>query len=126
MISDTSKYLLMKKNLKLILNTMIPGDNYMPCFTKAVKLNKVTKRLNNNKFLHNLKKREINLIEKKNWDNCVKILGNDIIEIYFTSSSVIKSLKLKKEDTLRNEKKENMIKLLKAVKRKKKYLEIKF
>ncbi|MAV82114.1 MAG: hypothetical protein CMI90_01455 [Pelagibacteraceae bacterium] len=120
MSSKLSKYLLMKKNLKLILNTMIPGDNYMPCFTKAVKVEKIIKRLNNDKFLDNLKKREINLSKKKNWDNCVKILGSDIIEIYFTSNSAIKSLKLKKRDDLKNVKKENMIKLLKEVKYKKK------
>ena len=65
MSSKLSKYLLMKKNLKLILNTMIPGDNYMPCFTKAVKVEKIIKRLNNDKFLDNLKKREINLSKKK-------------------------------------------------------------
>ena len=99
---------------------MIPGDNYMPCFTKAVKVEKIIKRLNNDKFLDNLKKREINLSEKKNWDNYVKILGSDIIKIYFTSNSAIKSLKLKKRDDLKNVKKENMIKLLKEVKHKKK------
>ncbi len=120
MSSKLSKYLLMKKNLKLILNTMIPGNNYMPCFTKAVKVEKIIKRLKNDKFLDNLKKREINLSEKKNWDNCVKILGSDIIEIYFTSNSAIKSLKLKKRDDLKNVKKENMIKLLKEAKHKKK------
>ena len=99
---------------------MISGDNYMPCYTKAVKIEKIIKRLNNDKFLDNLKKREINLSKKKNWDNCVKILGSDIIEIYFTSNSAIKSLKLKKRDDLKNVKKENMIKLLKEVKYKKK------
>jgi len=99
MSSKLSKYLLMKKNLKLILNTMIPGDNYMPCFTKAVKVERIIKKLNNNKFLDDLKKREINLSKKKNWDDCVKILGSDIIEIYFTSNSAIKSLKLKKKMT---------------------------
>ena len=84
MSSKYNKYLLMKKNLKLILNTMIPGDNYMPCYTKAVKIDKILKRLNNDKFLLNLKKKEINLNGKENWDNYFKILGDDIIEIYFT------------------------------------------
>ena len=65
MSSKFSKYLLMKRNLKLILDTMIPGDKYMPCFTKAVKIEKIIKKLNNNKFLQNLKKGEINLSEKK-------------------------------------------------------------
>ena len=115
-----NKYLLMKKNLKLILNTMIPGDNYMPCYTKAVKIEKIIKRLNNDKFLHNLKKKEINFSEKENWDNCIKILGNDVIETYFTSNLAIKSLELRKRDYLRNVKKKNMIKLLEKVKCKKK------
>jgi hypothetical protein len=120
MSSEFSKYLLMKKNLKLILNTMIPGDNYMPCYTKAVKIEKIIKRLNNDKFLHNLKKKEINFSEKENWDNCIKILGNDVIETYFTSNLAIKSLELRKRDYLSNVKKKNMIKLLEKVKCKKK------
>ena len=120
MSSEFSKYLLMKKNLKLILNSLIPGDNYMPCYTKAVKIEKVIKSLINDKFLHDLKKREINLNKKENWDKCVKILGSNIIETYFTSNLAIKSLKLRKRDYLKNVKKENMIKLLKKVKYKKK------
>jgi hypothetical protein len=40
-----NKYSLMKNNLKLILNTMIPGDSYMPCFTKAVKIETIIKKL---------------------------------------------------------------------------------
>jgi|TARA_B100001964_G_C14209714_1_gene589891 hypothetical protein len=111
-----NKYLLMKNNLKLILNTMIPGDDYMPCFTKAVKVEAIIKKLKKNKFLNDLKKKQINLNEKENWDNCVKILGSDILEVYFTSNSVIKSLNLRKKNYLRNVKKENMIKLLEKVK----------
>ena len=120
MSSKYNKYLLMKKNLKLILNTMIPGDNYMPCYTKAVKIDKILKRLNNDKFLLNLKKKEINLNGKENWDNYFKILGDDIIEIYFTSNLAIKTLELRKKDYLRNVKKKSMIKLLKKVNSKKK------
>jgi len=111
-----NKHLLMRNNLKLILNTMIPGDDYMPCFTKAVKVEKIIKRINNDKFLHDLKMKEINLNEKENWDNCVKILGNDILEAYFTSNSVIRALNLRKKNYLRNVKKESIIKLLKKVK----------
>ena len=111
-----NKYLLMKNNLKLILNTMIPGDDYMPCFTKAVKVETIIKKLKKNKFLYDLKKKQINLNEKENWYNCVKILGSDILEAYFTSNSVIKSLNLRKKNYLRNVKKENMIKLLEKVK----------
>ena len=111
-----NKYLLMKNNLQLILNTMIPGDSYMPCFTKAVKVETIIKKLNKGKFLLDLKKKQINLDKKENWDNCVKILGNDILEAYFTSNSVIRALNLRKKNYLRNVKKESIIKLLKKVK----------
>jgi hypothetical protein len=111
-----NKYLLMKNNLQLILNTMIPGDSYMPCFTKAVKVETIIKKLNKGKFLLDLKKKQINLNKKVNWDNCVKILGNDILEAYFTSNSVIRALNLRKKNYLRNVKKESIIKLLKKVK----------
>ena len=70
-----NKYLLMKNNLKLILNTMIPGDDYMPCFTKAVKVETIIKKLKKNKFLYDLKKKQINLNEKENWYNCCKLLS---------------------------------------------------
>ena len=115
-----NKHLLMINNLKLILNTMIPGDNYMPCFTKAVKVKTIIKKLNRDKFLLDLKKKQINLNKKENWDNCVKILGNDILEAYFTSNSVIRALNLRKKNYLRNIKKESIIKLLEKVKHNKK------
>lgn len=111
-----NKYSLMKNNLQLILNTMIPGDSNMPCFTKAVKVNTIIKKLNRDKFLLDLKKKQINLNKKENWDNCVKILGNDILEAYFTSNLVIRALNLRKKDYLKNIKKESMIKLLEKVK----------
>ena len=111
-----NKYSLMKNNLQLILNTMIPGDSNMPCFTKAVKVKTIIKKLNRDKFLLDLKKKQINLNKKENWDNCVKILGNDILEAYFTSNSVIRALNLRKKDYLKNIKKESMIKLLEKVK----------
>ena len=115
-----NKYLLMKNNLELILNTMIPGDSKMPCFTKAVKVEVIIKKLNKDKFLFYLKRKQINLNEKRNWDNCIKILGNDILEAYFTSNSVIRALDSRKKILLRNVKKENMIRLLEKVKYKKK------
>ena len=114
-----NKYLLMKNNLELILNTMIPGDSKMPCFTKAVKVETIIKKLNKDKFLIGLKKKQIDLNKKENWDNCVKILGNDILAAYFTSNLVIRALNLRKKNYLRNVKKENMIKLLEKVKYKK-------
>ena len=111
-----NKYSLMKNNLQLILNTMIPGDSNMPCFTKAVKVKTIIKKLNRDKFLLDLKKKQINLNKKENWDNCVKVLGNDILEAYFTSNSVIRALNLRKKKYLRNVKKESIIKLLKKAK----------
>ena len=111
-----NKYSLMKNNLQLILNTMIPGDSNMPCFTKAVKVKTIIKKLNRDKFLLDLKKKQINLNKKENWDNCVKVLGNDILEAYFTSNSVIRALNLRKKNYLKNIKKESMIKLLEKVK----------
>jgi len=116
MILKPIKYSLMKNNLQLILNAMIPGDSYMPCFTKAVKVEVIIKKLNKNKFLLALENKKINLNKKENWDNCVKILGNDILEAYFTSNSVIRALNLRKKNYLRNVKKESMIKLLEKVK----------
>jgi len=106
----------MKNNLKLILNTMIPGDGYMPSFTKAVKIETIIKKFNKDKLYLDLKKKQINLDKKENWDNCVKILGNDILEAYFTSNSVIRALNLRKKNYLRNVKKESMIKLIEKVK----------
>jgi hypothetical protein len=111
-----NKYSLMKNNLKLILNTMIPGDGFMPSFTKAVKIETIIKKFNKDKLYLDLKKKQINLDKKENWDNCVKILGNDILEAYFTSNSVIRALNLRKKNYLRNVKKESMIKLLEKVK----------
>jgi len=119
MILKPIKYSLMKNNLQLILNTMIPGDSYMPCFTKAVKVETIIKKLSKDKFLIGLKKKQIDLNKKENWDNCVKILGNDILAAYFTSNLVIRALNLRKKNYLRNVKKENMIKLLEKVKYKK-------
>jgi len=113
------KHLLMKNNLELILNRMIPGDSRMPCFTKAVKIEPIIKKLNNDKFLLFLKRKQINL-NKKNWDNCIKILENEVLEAYFTSNLVIRALNARKKFLLRNVKKENMTKLLKKVKYKKK------
>ena len=115
----TVKYSLIKVNLQLILNTLLPGDSYMPCFTKAVKIRNIIKKLNKDQFLLDLKKKKIDLNKKENWDNCVKILNNDILAAYFTSNSVIRALNKRKKKYLRNVKKGNMIKLIKKVKYKK-------
>lgn len=120
MNSKINKHYLIKKNLKLILNTMLPGNNYMPYFTKAVKIENIILKINRNKFLQFLEKK-INLNEKKSWDYCIKILGDDILEAYFTSKLVIKALNLRKKNLLRNVRKENITSLLKKVNLKKKY-----
>ncbi len=109
----SNKNLLMESNLRLILDNMIPGDNHMPSFTKAVRIGSIIKRLDKNKFLNELGRKKINLNKKKSWDNCVKILGNHILETYFTSNLVKKALKLRRKNYLRNVKKENITKLLK-------------
>ena len=97
MSTKSKKYSLFKKNLKQIADLMIPGDELMPCFTKAVKIENIFKRY--------LKK---------------KVLGDDILEAYFTSNLVIKVLNLRKKKYLKDTKKGNMFKLLEKVKYKKK------
>ena len=119
MSTKSNKGLLMKNNLRLILNYMIPGDNYMPSFTKAVRINSIIKIFEKNKFLNYLGRKEIDLNKKKNLDNYVKILGNHVLEAYFTSNLVIKALKLRRKNYLKNVKKENMTKLLKKANSKK-------
>lgn len=119
MSTKSNKNLLTKNNLRLILNYMIPGDNYMPSFTKAVRLDSVIKSFDKNKFLNYLGRKEIDLNKKKSLDNYVKILGNHVLEAYFTSNMVIKALKLRRKNYLKNVKKENMTKLLKKANSKK-------
>ena len=100
---------------------MIPGDNHLPCFTNAVKIETVIQKFNKNKILSDLKNKQINLNKKSNWDNYVKILGNDILEMYFTSKLVIKALVFRKENYFKKVKKENINTLLKKVNLQKKY-----
>ena len=119
MSTKSNKGLLMKNNLRLILNYMIPGDNYMPSFTKAVRIDSIIKNFEKNKFLNYLGRKEIDLNKKKNLDNYMKILGNHALEAYFTSNLVIKALKLRRKNYLKNIKKENMTKLLKKTNSKK-------
>ena len=116
MSTKSNKGLLMKNNLRLILNYMIPGDNYMPSFTKAVRIDSIIKSFEKNKFLNYLGRKEIDLNNKKILDNYVKI---HVLEAYFTSNLVIKALKLRRKNYLKNVKKENMTKLLKKANSKK-------
>ena len=53
----STKSILIKKNLKLILDTMMPGDEYMPCFSKAVKIRSIIQKLEGNKFFYTLQKK---------------------------------------------------------------------
>jgi hypothetical protein len=116
-----SKYFFLKNNLSLILNFMVPGDNHMPCFTDAVKVETIIQKFNKNKILNGLKNKQMNLNKKNNWDSYIKILGNDILEIYFTSKLVIKALELRKKKYLKKVKKTNINILLKKVNLQKKY-----
>ena len=117
----SKKYLLIKRNLTLILNTMIPGDNFMPCFSKAVKIKTIIQKLYKKNILNDLKNEKINLNKKENWDNYINVLGNDILETYFTSNLVIKALNLRKKSYLKNVKKENITSLLKKANLQRKY-----
>lgn len=114
MNSGLNNNLLIKKNLQKIIDHMIPGDKYMPRFTKAVNIKIIFKKLNKKKFKKNLKK--INLENKEHLDTITKMIGNEIIETYFTSNLVIKALKKRKKIFLEKKKKENMFYLLKKVK----------
>ena len=51
----SNKDILIKKNLKLILDAMMPGDDFMPPFTKAVRVQTIIKKLKKSKFLYDLK-----------------------------------------------------------------------
>lgn len=108
-------------NLKLILNNMLPGDKYMPNFTKAVKINKIIEKIDNDKtLLKHIKKKNYN--KKENLNKFVKILENDILELYFTSNQVLKALNKRNKIFLNNIKKENMIKKLNKIKHRKIYI----
>ena len=112
----SKEYFILKNNLKMILNQMIPGDKFMPSFSNAVKIEIILKKHLKNKLILNLRKKRIYSNKKKEFDNYEKILGNDILDAYFTSNSVIKVLDLRKINYLKDTKKENMFKLLKKVK----------
>ena len=99
---------------------MIPGNKFMPSFSNAVKIEIILKKHLKNKLILNLRKKRIYSNKKKEFDNYEKILGNDILDAYFTSNSVIKALNLRKKKYLKNIRKENMFKLLKKIKNKKK------
>jgi hypothetical protein len=124
MSTKPKKYSLFKKNLKQIADVMIPGDELMPCFTKAVKIEIIFKKYFKNKFIISLKKKRINLSIKNDWDIYEKVLGDDILEAYFTSNLVIKVLNLRKKKYLKDKKKENMFKLLEKVKYKKNFIKL--
>ena len=116
----SKEYFILKNNLKIILNQMIPGDKFMPSFSNAVKIEIILKKHLKSKLILSLKKKRIYSTKKKEFDNFEKILGNDILDAYFTSNSVIKALNLRKKNYLKNIKKENIFELLQEIKNKKK------
>ncbi len=120
-MTDSKKRYIFKNNLKNILNNMIPGDEFMPCFSHAVKIETIIKKYLKNKLLLNLKKKKIKIFKKKDIEIYQKLLGNDILDTYFTSNSVINSLNLRKKYYLKDIKKENVFKLLKKAKHKKQF-----
>ena len=103
-----------KKKLEKILNEMIPGDKYMPCFTKAVKIDKILIKSNIKKSISYLIKN--NFEKKKFSEKLILVLGNEIIDIYFTSNIVIKALENRSKNYLKYKKKESLFTLLKKVK----------
>lgn len=116
----SKEYLIIKNNLKIILDQMIPGDKFMPSFSNAVKIEIILKKHLKSKLILSLRKKRIYSTKKNEFDNYEKILGNDILDAYFTSNSVIKALNLRKKNYLKNIKKENIFNLLKEIKNKKK------
>ena len=116
----SKEYYNLKNNLKIILNQMIPGNKFMPSFSKAVRIEIILNKHLENKLMLSLKKKRINFNKMQDFENYEKVLCNDILNTYFTSNSVIKALNLMKRSYLKNTKKENVFKLLKKVKNKKK------
>tara|TARA_Y100000996_G_scaffold405255_1_gene380221 strand:- start:365 stop:733 length:369 start_codon:yes stop_codon:yes gene_type:complete len=103
-----------KNNLKKIIDHMIPGDKHMPRFTKAVDIEIILEKFKKKQNKINLKK--INLENKKHLKIITNILGNEIVETYFTSNLVIKALKKRRKIFLEKKKKESIFYLLKKVK----------
>ena len=110
----------LKRNFKIIVDKMIPENEFMPCFSSAVKIESIINKHLKNKNIIKLKNKKIKIIKKSEYDIYTKILGNDILDAYFTSDSVINALNLRKKYYLNNMKKENIFKLIKKVKQKKK------
>ncbi len=107
---------LLKKKLQIIFDSMIPGDKYLPSFTNAVNVDKIIEKYSRNQFIKYIKKNKIDLNEKKNWDKCTNVFGNEIIESYFTSKLVVKALNIRKKNYLKNKKKKNVFNLIRKVK----------
>ena len=80
----SKEYYNLKNNLKIILNKMIPGNKFMPSFSKAVKIEIILNKYLKNKLMLNLKKKRINFNKMKDFDNYERVLGNDILNTYFT------------------------------------------
>ena len=113
------QYISLKKNYKNLLDAMIPGDKYLPSFTKAVKVGKIINKFINNNSLKYLKNCNVNLDKKEDWDKITDVLKDEVLETYFTSKLVIKALNNRKKIYLKYKKKENIFKLILKVKKKK-------
>lgn len=92
---------------------MISGDRYMPSFTKAVNVKKLINKISNKEDFKEIK---MNTNTKLNLEFYADILGDTVIEAYFTSNLVVKALELRKKNFLKNTKKEDMYKLLSLTK----------
>lgn len=103
------KNIVIKNKLKFILDGMVPGDKYMPSFTNAVNINKLIKIISYRDDFKNIK---MNIKKKSDIEFFEVILGDTVLETYFTSNLVIKALELRKKNYLKNTKKEDIYKLL--------------
>lgn len=116
MKKNIKRIFFIEKKLKIILDYMIPGDEYMPCFNKAVSTSKIIKKISKRKDYNKIKE---SINKTKNLKYFTDILGDTILEAYFTSNLVIKALDLRKKKYLKNIKKEDMYKILSQAKYKK-------
>ena len=86
------------KNLEIVLNSFLPGDEYMPKFSEAVKIKSIFNKLKKNKkFVKILKNKKL-LFSKDNLELLEIILEKEMIETYFTSNLVIKALNLRRRN----------------------------
>ena len=110
----------MINNLKITLDTMIPGDYYMPKFSKAEDIKIILNKFKYDKNFIKILKDKKKMMNKENQNFFEKNIEKEIVEIYFTSNSAIKALDLRKKIFLKDKKKEDLLKLTKKIKNKNK------